>query len=260
MVDIYGKLAAASWKIAEQFPPPRFYSACSKELSRSYSIFARDELVLRCRKLVLKDLQDNLGHGLDHAQKVAVEAGALVLVEGASGATRGFAGDEIEVLTLAQMAGLLHDVRRGEKEHAGAGAKAAEKILRALAVSRDDTHCIVEAIANHEAFVEPKKMESPLGQMISNVLYDADKFRWGPDNFTVTLWEMLRARKIPIAVMIRRYPEGMAGIAHIKDTFRSEPGKVFGPEFIDLGLAMGEKIYEFLRVRFAEELKSDAST
>jgi hypothetical protein len=46
----------------------------------------------------------------------------------------------------------------------------------------------------------------------------------------------------------------MEGIAEIKDTFRSETGRVYGPEFIDLGLKIGEKIYQFLKERFSEEL------
>ena len=55
--------------------------------------------------------------------------------------------------------------------------------------------------------------------------------------------------------LIRRFPKGMKGIAGIKDTFRTDTGKTYGPEFIDLGLRIGEKIYEFLRERFAAELK-----
>jgi len=47
----------------------------------------------------------------------------------------------------------------------------------------------------------------------------------------------------------------MKGIAGIKDTFRTDTGKTYGPEFIDLGLRIGEKIYEFLQERFAAELK-----
>jgi hypothetical protein len=46
----------------------------------------------------------------------------------------------------------------------------------------------------------------------------------------------------------------MKGIAEIKNTFRSETGRVYGPEFIELGLKIGEKIYRFLRERFSEEL------
>jgi hypothetical protein len=49
----------------------------------------------------------------------------------------------------------------------------------------------------------------------------------------------------------------MRGIAEIKGTFRTDPGRTYGPEFIDLGLRIGEKIYEFLQERFAEELRTE---
>jgi len=117
----------------------------------------------------------------------------------------------------------------------------------------------VQAIANHEAFVEPKRIYSPVGQMISDALYDADKFRWGPDNFTHTLWRMLRSSRAPIAPLIRRFPKGLEGISGIKETFRTETGKIYGPEFIELGLKIGEKIYRFLGERFSEELKQENS-
>jgi hypothetical protein len=42
----------------------------------------------------------------------------------------------------------------------------------------------------------------------------------------------------------------MEGIARIKGTFRSHGGRVFGPEFIDLGLSIGNRIYDFLLERF----------
>ncbi len=115
----------------------------------------------------------------------------------------------------------------------------------------------MQAIANHEAFVEPKRIASPLGQTISNALYDADKFRWGPDNFTHTLWQMLRASRAAIVPLIRRFPKGMEGISRIKETFRTETGKIYGPEFIELGLKIGERIYQFLLDRFSEELQHE---
>jgi hypothetical protein len=91
--------------------------------------------------------------------------------------------------------------------------------------------------------------------MVSDALYDADKFRWGPDNFTQTLWQMLRSSGAPIAPLIRRFPKGMEGISSIKETFRTETGKIYGPEFIELGLKIGEKIYLFLQERFSDELR-----
>ena len=252
MEDIYEEMIAASQEIAASFPPPRFYTCCSQWIHLSRSLFFQDGKVLKCRAVVQQELTNNYGHGLDHAEKVAVEAGALAYIEGLRLSLQESAQHQAEI--LAQMAGLLHDLRRGEKDHAQSSASAAGKILRDFSFHPEEEQVIVEAIANHEAFVEPRRIDSTLGQIVSDVLYDADKFRWGPDNFTVTLWEMLRFSHAPIARLIRRFPKGMKGIARIKDTFRTDPGKVYGPEFIDLGLAIGEKIYQFLQGRFTIEL------
>jgi len=252
MEDIYSEMISVSQKIAASFPPPRFYACCHPWMTLSRRLFSEDPQVLQCRAVVRRDLKNNYGHGLDHGEKVAVEAGALICIESEKLSCGEPARKRAGV--LAQMAGLLHDLRRGEKDHAQLGAVAAEKILREFSFSGEEGRMIVEAIANHEAFVEPKRIESALGQMVSDVLYDADKFRWGPDNFTLTLWEMLRYSHAPIARLIHRFPKGMKGIARIRGTFRTETGKTYGPEFIDLGLKIGEKILEFLQERFAEEL------
>jgi hypothetical protein len=252
MQDIYQEMIEASRRIAASFPPPRFYDCCAEWLNLSRSVFAEDEQVWRCRQIVLHELPDNFGHGLNHAEKVAIEAGALVYIEGAKLSLGDSARHEAGI--LVQIAGLLHDLRRGEKNHARASASIAEKILEEFSISPENGRYIVEAIANHEAFVEPKRIDSAIGQMISDALYDSDKFRWGPDNFTCTLWQMLRFSQAPIGRLIRRFPKGMKGIAGIKDTFRTDTGKTYGPEFIDLGLRIGEKIYEFLQERFAAEI------
>jgi hypothetical protein len=253
MQDIYQEMIEASRGIATSFPAPRFYTCCAEWLNVSRSIFTAEEQVLKCREIVLHELQDNFGHGLDHAEKVAIEAGAIVHIEGAKLSLTASARHEAGI--LVQIAGLLHDLRRGEKNHAQASASAAEKILEEFSISPENVRFIVEAIANHEAFVEPKRIGSATGQMISDALYDSDKFRWGPDNFAFTLWQMLRFSQAPIVRLIRRFPKGMKGIAGIKDTFRTDTGRTYGPEFIDLGLRIGEKIYEFLQEQFAAELK-----
>ena len=250
MEDIYSEMIAVSQRIAASFPLPRFYAGCLPELTFSRSLFSQDPQVSKCRAVVRRELTDNFGHGLDHVEKVAVEAGALAYLEAERLSWE--EGEKEQAGVLAQMAGLLHDLRRGEKDHARLGAQASQTILRSFALSAEEGQIIVEAIANHEAFIEPKKIESCLGQMVSDVLYDADKFRWGPDNFTLTLWEMLRFSRAPMARLIGRFPKGMKGIARIKDTFRTEAGRTYGPEFIDLGLGIGEEILKFLRERFPQ--------
>jgi hypothetical protein len=255
MEDIYGEMITVSRNIAASFPLPCFYTCCGHWMRLSRCLFSQDGRILRCRGIVRRELKNNYGHGLNHAEKVAVDAGALAQLEGSRRALQGSVRSRAEI--LAQMAGLLHDLRRGEKDHAHCSAMAAEKVLREFPFPREDKRVIVEAIANHEAFVEPQRIDSLLGQMVSDVLYDADKFRWGPDNFTFTLWEMVRFSHVPLVRLVRRFPKGMKGIARIKDTFRTEAGKKYGPEFIDLGLEIGEKIYQFLQVRFAAELSRE---
>jgi hypothetical protein len=252
-VDIYDEMMEASRRIAAPFPLPRFYESCAGELRASRAIYRESQLISRCRDLVLPDLVRNPSHGLDHAETVAIEAGAMARVEAARVSLQEC--DMGELTELTQLAGLLHDMRRGDKDHAKSGAAAAAAVLGNLQFPHEYEQHIVQAIANHEAFVTPRAIESPLGMLMSDVLYDADKFRWGPDNFTVTLWEMLRFAHAPVAAVIRRFPEGMEGIARIKGTFRSHTGRSYGPEFIDRGLAIGDNIYGFLQERFATDLK-----
>ena len=255
MKDIYEEMMAASQDIAASFPQPSFYVCCREPLNLSRSLFNEDSQVTRCRTLVLNELKDDLGHGIDHSEKVALEAGALAYIEGERLSL--WESLRREACLLAQIAGLLHDMRRNEKDHAKASASAAFKLLQEFSIFPEKREYIMEAIGNHEAFVESKRIDSPVGQMISDALYDADKFRWGPDNFTHTLWQMLRSSRARMAPLIRRFPKGMEGISMIKGTFRTETGKIYGPEFIELGLKIGEKIYQFLEERFSEELKQE---
>ncbi len=255
MKDIYEEMIAASEEIAASFPQPSFYACCREPLNLSRSLLNQDPQVMKCRAVALNELKDDLGHGRDHSEKVALEAGALAFIEG----ERLSLEESLrrEACLLAQIAGLLHDLKRNEKDHAKAGASDALKLLREISIFSGKGEFIAQAIANHEAFVEPKKISSPVGQIISDALYDADKFRWGPDNFTHTLWQMLRSSRARIVPLIRRFPKGMEGISKIKETFRTETGKKYGPEFIDLGLEIGWKIYRFLEERFSEELQEE---
>lgn len=254
MEDIYEEMMTASRDIAASFPPPRFYTSCREALESSASIYSSDGQILKCRRRILTELKEDFGHGMGHAERVALEAGALAHIEGGKISQGPL---QRRFCLLAQIAGLLHDLRRGEKNHAKASAAAAAGLLTEFSLDPGEGEYILQAISNHEAFVEPARVDSPVGQMISDALYDADKFRWGPDNFTLTLWQMLRSSRAPIDRLVRRFPKGLIGIAGIKETFRTETGKTYGPEFIDLGLSIGEKIYRMLRERFAGELEPE---
>jgi len=103
---------------------------------------------------------------------------------------------------------------------------------------------ITTAIRNHEAFKGILESENQIAKLISDSLYDADKFRWGPDNFTTTIWLILDSTKTPIDVLCRDFTENLRYIEKIKATFRTETGKKYGPEFIDMGIMIGNVIYE----------------
>jgi hypothetical protein len=82
---------------------------------------------------------------------------------------------------------------------------------------------IVDAIANHEAFVAPKKIDSTLGQMVSDVLYDADKFRWGRTILPDPLGDA-PLLPFPRARLIHRFRRDEGDRPH-QGTFRTETGK-----------------------------------
>ena len=68
---------------------------------------------------------------------------------------------------------------------------------------------------------------------------------------------MMSSRQIGIAELFGRFPWGMDGILKIKDTFRTNIGRQYGPEFIDLGVRIGKEIYRYLQQRI--DVLMDAS-
>ncbi|HBD08158.1 MAG TPA: hypothetical protein DCZ69_07825, partial [Syntrophobacteraceae bacterium] len=83
-------------------------------------------------------------------------------------------------------------------------------------------------------------------QMVSDCLYDADKFRWGLDNFTQTVWHLAESQNLSTRELIDRFPWGMTGIARIRETFRSAVGRQYGPDIIDVGIEIGKEVYQYL--------------
>jgi len=181
-----------------------------------------------------------MGHGLGHATKVAVDAGAIIFIE--RGATD-TVGKTRRLVALAHVAGVLHDIRREEREHARTGAEEVRRLLHDYDLRQSEQEAIAGAIANHEAFRPSQPMADADGQLLSDALYDADKFRWGPDNFSDMLWDMLSRRDVPLSAMLGRFLKGLEGIGRIRDTFRSGTGRRYGPDFIDRGMEIGRRLY-----------------
>ena len=254
MQPIYTRLRERSRQIVATFPLPDFYQAHSQAYESSSRFFKKDPAISQLHGFVADNLEDDFGHGLQHAIKVTIDAGALMYIEGR---VAGYDAPMLERRVLiVQCAGLLHDIKRKKKEHAKLGAAQARKVLDYYPLSSDEIDDICGAIQNHEAFKSPVDINTPEGTLVSNCLYDADKFRWGPDNFTDTLWDMISFYNPPLSKFMSRYPQGMEGLEKIKTTFRTDTGRKYGPQFIDIGLAIGKKLYEVIQSEFAEYLST----
>jgi hypothetical protein len=232
-----------SERIAAEIGPPRFCLDKKEEIQASQRFFENTPMVQASLRIV-EGRADRFGHGLSHVCKVAVDAGALVIIEGPGTTVEG----ALERLVLmSHLAGVLHDIKRQEPEHAQRGAEEAGKVLEAFDLSKQERTAIIQAISNHEAFKQALRLDDPLQQMLSDSLYDADKFRWGPDNFTDMIWMILAPMEVPISALLDNFIPSLKGIERIKKTFRTETGKEYGPDFISRGLEIGKRLYAELK-------------
>jgi len=226
-------------RIAREVGEPLFYGQQGAHVETSAALFQADPLVQRA-VAELGARPDRIGHGLGHATKVAVDAGAIIFVERGS---TGPVGRTRRLVSLAHVAGVLHDIRREEREHARTGAEEVRRLLKEYDLRQAEQEAIAGAIANHEAFRRPQPMADADGQLLSDALYDADKFRWGPDNFSEMLWDMVSRRDVPLSALLGRFLEGLEGVGRIRETFRSGTGRRYGPDFIDRGMEIGRRLY-----------------
>jgi HD superfamily phosphohydrolase YqeK len=237
-----------SRKIAAEMQPPRFYLEKMEEVEASRAAFETHPMVQGCLEIV-RQRADRFGHGLAHVRKVAVDAGALVIIEMDAGQRE---EQRSRVLLLSHIAGVLHDISRLEKDHALRGAEEAGLILEGFDLESSEREAVMQAIRNHEAFKPAEPMGDPSMQLLSDALYDADKFRWGPDNFTETVWMMVAPTRVPLAKLMEHFAPSMEGIARISGTFRTPTGREYGPDFIARGLEIGERLCRELAATPAE--------
>ena len=252
MQPIYVRLRDRARQIVSTFPSPDFYQDHSEACEFSRRFFNNDPEIRQLHGFVTENLEDDFGHGLQHAIKVTIDAGALLCIEGQAA---GYSKTKLERrVQIVQCAGLLHDIKRKKKEHAKLGADHAREVLEDYPFSPDEIEDVCLAIHNHEAFKTNLPIKAPESALVSDCLYDADKFRWGPDNFTDTIWDMISFYNPPLSKFMARYPQGMQGLEKIKSTFRTDTGKIYGPRFIDIGLSIGQKLYDVIQTEFSDTL------
>jgi hypothetical protein len=252
MDETYRQIRERARELVMDLPEPAFYKKEADALLRSHRLFDTNDKLKELISHLEAELDEDFGHGLFHSQKVAIEAGAIVLVE----CKKNKSPHPGHTAFKAHCAGLLHDTMRKHKDHAEKGAAYARKVLGILAFPEDEINEIAFAIACHEAFktTDPTCPTGNDAQLLADALYDADKFRWGPDNFTHTVWDMVSYARIPLPLFMTHYPKALEGISRIKTTFRSDTGKLYGPGFINIGLEVGKKLHKIIRHEFAPRL------
>ncbi|MBI9112729.1 hypothetical protein [Maridesulfovibrio ferrireducens] len=243
MNKLLTELKKEARNLAAALPTPQFYRDAETQLEFSHGMFFDHPLVIRLQEDVLPFLYDEYAHGIYHSKKVAIEAGAIVLKDGDH-----LSPDTVrELVLLAQFCGLLHDSCRLDEDHALHGAETSRVILNQYPLSERSKDLIAKSIARHEAFKPASPIiDDPELELLSGALYDADKFRWGPDNFSTTLWEICDYEDWSLQEIIEKFPKGLDMIKSIESTFRTNTGKKYGPEMIDQGMTIGSKIYKRL--------------
>ena len=236
LFDIIRRRAGEIYRDMEK---PSFYLEREREIEWSRELIGRSEEVLFAESLI-RERGGVLGHGYRHADLVAVEAAAIVFSE------RGYDDRSRHIAENVLIAGYLHDLRRDEKEHPQKAALEVGEIYLSR-LSPRDLGIITFAIRHHEAFREHEHVEDMDYMLCADALYDADKFRWGPDNFLNTLWDMAESLNLSLERIMKGYEKGIEGIKRIRSTFRTVTGKAYGPGFIDAGLKIGEGIYDLCR-------------
>ncbi|MBF0302337.1 MAG: HD domain-containing protein [Desulfamplus sp.] len=286
MNEIYLQLREEARKIVATLPLPKFYQHFAKEISYSRQTLNSHPVLIRIKQEITSLIEDDFGHGILHSDLVCVDAGAIVQIEMQQDIDENLTSRIENQILLVQTAGLLHDIKRKEKEHSAEGAKFTREFLSngRYPFTSDEIDIVCNAIIEHEAFQNKGKnsvssdlniKESGAADisgrlsssnnsscglssgglinqqkrsfLISNSLYDADKFRWGTDNFTHTVWDMVIFANVPLSEFIRRYPAGMATLEQIKSTFRTDTGKLYGPDFIDLGIETGNRLLKTIK-------------
>jgi predicted Ser/Thr protein kinase len=239
--NIYLQLKQTAVRTAEVLGKPSFYTEHADELKISGDLLKTDALMKKCLSY-LDDAAMYAGHGIPHAKAVASDAGAILQIEGKLRNTP--AESMADLILYVQIAGIFHDIKRKEKNHTITGSAEAARILENFIIQDRYKRYIVAAIRNHEAFKEVLDSENAIAELISDSLYDADKFRWGPDNFTTTLWLLVDLFDMPVENLHRNFRKNIDFIETIKGTFRTQTGRKYGPEIIDRGIKIGEAIFK----------------
>lgn len=222
--------------LAASRPQPAFVLDCAEEISHASNLFFDHPLMQKLQSDALGFLNDPCGIGVEHGKRVAIDAAALVLAE-PSGLNQ---EERRRLCLLAEIAGLLHDALRHEDDHAEKGADLCLRILRGYALAPEERIWIAQAVALHETSLPLADGGPETARLLTGAVHDADCFRFGPDIFTATLWELCDCDEWSLEEIARIFPEGTKRSQSCVKRFRTEQGRKYGPGLMAEGISLAK--------------------
>jgi len=240
-------------ELAARRPQNAFALDCAEELGHASTLFFEHPLMQRLQSDALGFLNEPCGIGVEHGKRVAIDAAALALAE-----PTGLDPEERRRLALlAEMAGLLHDAMRFEEDHAEKGADLCLRLLGGYPLSPEERLLVAQAVALHETAL-PLSGDGPEpARLLSGVVHDADSFRFGPDIFSATVWELCDCDEWTLEDIARAFPEGPKRAASLVKGFRTEQGRRYGPALIAEGLSLAPEYTRLFEQMLAKTATSN---
>ena len=168
------------------------------------------------------------GHGFEHLEYVATMAGYFAETEGADN----------EVIEMAILAGLFHDIERhlgyGE-DHMVEAEKSARLILRESGISKKYIEAIALAVRNHDHI--DFNPEDETTRIVFGSIFDPDHFRYGFERED-TFWRMKEKKGVPPEKVIQDYQF----LPPFRNAWKTKLGKEIGPKIIDFGMAVALEV------------------
>ncbi len=235
-------------KLAATRQHSAFAQDCAEELGHANALFFEHPLMQRLQDDALPYLNEQSAIGVEHSKRVAIEAAALALAE-----PSGLDGEERRrVAVLAEIAGLLHDASRFEAAHAAQGAELALRLLAKYPLGDEERMHIAQAVALHETALPLADDGPEAARLLAAVVHDADCFRFGPEILPTTLWELCDMEEWSLERIADVFPEGPRRAATLRDAFRTEQGRRYGPELLDEGARMAPEYARIIEQLLAE--------
>lgn len=222
----------------------------AEEIARSYRESngvpnLPDERVLGKYKKILEDRFSGLakdvreyvsqyeaasGHGYDHLEYVATMAGYFAESEGA----------DKEIIEMAILAGLFHDIERHlgyDEEHMIEAEKTTRRILKEHNIKDEWINTIALAVRNHDHIEFNPDNERT--RIVFGSVFDPDHFRYGLERED-TFWRMKEKKGVQPEEVIHDYKF----LPAFRDSWKTKLGKELGPKFIDFGMAIAKGVEE----------------